>query len=104
MTTRYQRGNPRCGDVWRLPDGCHMLIDYVDPFHTGYTCDNGERASYAYTMGLENRLKGAVLVSAWEDLPFPWSDERGWTGHHKALKEDSLGFLFRVLDMKAKTA
>ena len=83
---RYHPGNPRCGDVWRLKDGRYAVVDYKDPFVTGFTFSDGEkvtsRGGQKYTEGVRQFLEQqqAVLLSAFEELPYPVGvDHQGWT-------------------------
>ena len=83
---RYHPGNPLCGDVWRLKDGRYAVVDYKNPFYTGFTFSDGEkvtsRASQKYTDGVRQFLEQqrAVLLSTFEELAYPAGvDHRGWT-------------------------
>lgn len=104
---RYHPGRSLCGDVWKMPDGRYMLVDYVDVFQTGITFSDGERRGYKYTATLEEMLRReeAELVSTFEDRHFPCADSRGWTPSDAKpsdwSKEDSLKFIQYVLDSRA---
>jgi hypothetical protein len=111
---RYHPGNPLCGDVWRLKDGRYAVVDYKDPFCTGFTFSDGEkmtsRASQKYTEGVRQFLEQqqAELVSTFEELAYRKGiDHRGWTDSKyapDAADRDgtrSLAFLKGVLKLKA---
>jgi hypothetical protein len=101
----WPQGHPRCGDVWRLPDGRHLLVDYKSSLQTGLTYDDGERRGCYYTDTFESLLgygfyqqAKATLVSRFEDRPFPWCDAKGWSREEdKPTLQDSLNFLQAVL-------
>lgn len=114
---RHHPDNPLCGDVWRLGDGCYVVVDYKDPFYTGLTLSDGDkvlgRSGFGYTDGVRRLLEGerAELVSTFEEIPYHRGvDHRGWTDpKYKPDASDrdgvrSLNFLKAVLKSKAANA
>jgi hypothetical protein len=101
---RYHPENPLSGDLWLLADGRYLLVDYVNPFCTGFTFSDGERASYNYTIGFcrfLNRCE-AILISTWEERPYPYCNERGWTrAEDCCTTEISLAFIRQVLESRS---
>ncbi len=98
---RWVPGSPLCGDVWRLKDDRHMLVDYKDSLQTGVVWSDGEAKAMGYTAGYERycRDEGVELVLRSEDSGFPACDARGWTrGDEKWTIGDSRAFLRRVMD------
>jgi len=104
---RFHPGRALCGDVWKMRDGRHMLIDFVDSFATGVTFSDGEQRGCKYTGTIEDMLRReeAELVSTFEERHFPAADARGWTpAGAKATdwsKEESVRFIQYVLDSVA---
>lgn len=105
---RYHPGSPLCGDVWKLANGLYVVIDYIDPFCTGFTLSDGTQLGQKYTEGMRQYFESnkGELISTFEELPFPWSDHRGWSTNVKPpypTAKDSLDFLTAVLKRQARS-